>query len=177
MASGVVTASQSDEERTLTDTPSGSATHEEGVSSSLGVSWLEEAYGSDEVLAPANTAQSASSDQADSSESTPASSIRALTLVADQPNRWCVDGQYLVYSDVKFLNDKGVMKQTLTLERRVLKRSLPTMPDIHNLFTRHRLEWTTHSLGRYSEELVLEFYASYVATFISPIERRAAPAK
>ena len=37
MASGVVTASQSDEERTLTGTPSGSATNEEGASGSLGV--------------------------------------------------------------------------------------------------------------------------------------------
>ena len=40
VASSVVTASQSDEERTLTGTPSGSATNEEGASGSLGVSWL-----------------------------------------------------------------------------------------------------------------------------------------
>ena len=32
-------------------------------------------------------------------------------------------------------------------------------------------------MGRYSEELVREFYASYVATLRSPIDRRAAPAK
>lgn len=51
------------------------------------------------------------------------------------------------------------------------------MPEIHNVFTRHRLEWTTRSLGRYSEELVREFYASYVATLISQIDRRAIPAK
>ena len=38
VASGVVTASLSDEECTLTGTPSGSATNEEGVSGSLGVS-------------------------------------------------------------------------------------------------------------------------------------------
>ena len=37
VAFGVVTASQSYEERTLTDTPFGSATNEEGVSGSLGV--------------------------------------------------------------------------------------------------------------------------------------------
>ena len=55
--------------------------------------------------------------------------------------------------------------------------SLPTMPEIHNLFTRHRLEWTVHLLGHYSEELVREFYASYVATLISQIDRWAAPAK
>ena len=38
VASGVVTAFQSDEERTLTGTPSGSARNEEGASGSLGVS-------------------------------------------------------------------------------------------------------------------------------------------
>ena len=41
VASNVVTASQSDEERTLTGTPSKSATHEEGASVSLGVLWSQ----------------------------------------------------------------------------------------------------------------------------------------
>ena len=52
VTSGVVIASQSDEECTLTGTPSGSATNEEGASGSLGVSWSEEASGSAEVPAP-----------------------------------------------------------------------------------------------------------------------------
>ena len=56
VASGVVTASQSDEERTLTGTPSGSATNEEGASGSLRVSWSEEASGSADVPAPATAA-------------------------------------------------------------------------------------------------------------------------
>ena len=51
------------------------------------------------------------------------------------------------------------------------------MPKIHNLFTKHQLEWTTRSLGRYSEELVREFYASYVDILISHIDRRADPSK
>ena len=51
------------------------------------------------------------------------------------------------------------------------------MPEIHNIFTRHRLELTARLLGRYSEEVVREFYASYVATLRSQIDRRAAPAK
>ncbi len=70
VATGVVTASQSDEERTLTGTPSGSATSEEGACGSLGVSWSEEYSGSAEVPAPATAAASASSDEADSSDST-----------------------------------------------------------------------------------------------------------
>ena len=62
VAFGIITASQSDEERTLTGTPSGSATNEEGASGSLGVSWLEEASGSAEVPAPATVAASSSSE-------------------------------------------------------------------------------------------------------------------
>ena len=116
--------------------------------------WSEEASGSAEVPAPATATQSASCDETNSSESTPGSRTRALTPVADHLNRWCVDGQYQVYLDAKFLNDKGFMTQTLTLERRVVTGSLPTMLDIHNLFTKHRLEWTARSLGHYSEELV-----------------------
>ena len=87
-----------------------------------------------------------------------------------------VNEQYKVFSHEKFLNDKGVMTRTLTLERRILTESLPTMTEIHNLFTRHRLEWRARSLGRYSE-VVREFYASYMATLISQIDKQAAPAK
>ena len=124
-----------------------------------------------------NPAIAASSDEADSSESFPSSPTRTLTPVTDQPNWWCVEGQYHVYSDAKFLNHKGVMTWILTLERRVRTVSLSTMPEIHNLFTRHRLEWTAHPLGRYSDELVREFYASYVVTLRSQIDRCAAPYK
>ena len=117
---------------------------------------MEEASGSTEVLAPATAAASASSDEADSSKSTPGSPAHALTPATDQPNRWCVDGQFQVYSNAMFLIDKGVMTQTLTLERRVLTGSLPTMPEIHNIFTRHRLEWTARSLGRHSDSLITD---------------------
>ena len=71
MVSNVVTASQSDEERTLTGTPSGSATNEEGESGSLGVLWSEEDSGLAEVPAPTTAAESASPDKADDSESAP----------------------------------------------------------------------------------------------------------
>ena len=81
--SGVVTASQYDEERTLTGTPFGLATHEEGASVSLGVSWSEEASGSAEVPTPATAAQSASSDVAENFASTPSSLSCSLTPVAD----------------------------------------------------------------------------------------------
>ena len=86
VSSDVVTTSQSYVECTLTGTPSGSATHEEGASGCVGVSLSEEASGSAEVLAPATSTQYASSDEADSPDSTPGSPTGALTLVADQPN-------------------------------------------------------------------------------------------
>ena len=132
---------------TLTVTTSGSATNEEGVSGSLGVAWSEEASGSAEVPAPATAAASASSDKAEISDATSGAPAQVPTPASDQPNWWCVDGQFQVYSDAKFLTDKGVMTRTLTLERRVLTGSLSTMPEIHNLFTKHRLEWTARPLG------------------------------
>ena len=48
---------------------------------------------------------------------------------------------------------------------------------IHELFTRHRLEWTSRDVRRYSDEMVLEFFSSYVATLRSQQDRWAAPAK
>ena len=157
VASGVVTASQCDDERTLTGTTSGSTTHKQG-------GWSEEVSVYAEVLAPAIATQSTSSDEADNPNSTPSSLTCSLTPVADQANRCCVDAQYQVYLDAKILNFKGVMTRTLTLEWRIITGSLTTMPEIHNIFTRHQLEWTACSLGRYNEELVCEFYAFYVAT-------------
>ena len=41
------------------------------------------------------------------------------------------------------------------------------MPEIHNIFTRHCLEWTARLLGRYSEEVVREFYTTYIAALRS----------
>ena len=83
VASSIVTASLSDEERTLTGTPSESATNEEGASGSLGVSWSEEAFDSAEVPAPATAAALASSDEAGSSESTSGSQAQVPTPAFD----------------------------------------------------------------------------------------------
>ena len=106
VASGVITASQLDEERTLTGTPSWSATNEEGTSGSLRVSWSEEASGSAEVPTPATAAASTSFNEADSSDSTFSSPAQVPTPATNQPNRWCVDGPFQVYFDAKFLTIK-----------------------------------------------------------------------
>ena len=136
---------------------------------------MEEASESAKVPAHATAVESSLFDEAFSWESTPGSPTRGLAPITDKPNRWCVDGQYKVYSDEKFLNDKGVMTRTHTLERRVLTGSLLLMHEINNLLTRHRLEWTARPLGCYSEEFVREFYASYVATLKSQIDRPTPP--
>ena len=59
-----------------------------------------------------------------------------------------------MYRDAKLLIDKRVMTRILTVEQRVLTGSVHTMPYIHDLFTRHQLEWMARSVGLYSEELV-----------------------
>ncbi|TMX05229.1 hypothetical protein EJD97_000528 [Solanum chilense] len=102
-----------------------------------------ESLGSAEVPSPTTAVQSALSDEDDCSESTPGSPPRAL---------------------IPFLNDNGFMTRTLTLERLVLTGSLPTMTKIYNLFTRHRLEWTARSLGRYSEELAVMHERAFMVT-------------
>lgn len=75
------------------------------------------------------------------------------------------------------LNDKGVMTRIRTVERRVLKGSLHAVHAIHALFTSHHLEWMARSVGRYSEELVREFYSSYITTLWESLDRRSNPAK
>lgn len=111
------------------------------------VSGSEESCGYEESSTPATASQSNSFDEADSADSTPAPITGVPDLVADKPNWWCVEGQFKVYTDAKLSNYKGVMTGTLTLERRVLTGCLPTMPAIHALFTRHRLEWMALDVG------------------------------
>lgn len=65
---------------------------------------------------PSAHVHSASYDEADSADSTPAPLFDVLAPIAEQPNWWCIEGQYQVYRDVKLLNNKRVMNQTLTIE-------------------------------------------------------------
>ena len=48
---------------------------------------------------------------------------------------------------------------------------------VHDLFTRHQLEWMTRSLGGYNEVIVREFYPSYVVTLRASLDKRATPTK
>ena len=98
--------------------------------------------------------RNATSDETQSLESAPAPQHDVPALTPDKPNRWCIDGQYYIYEDDKSLNEKMVMNRVVTLERRVLTRSHHKVPDVHSLFTFHRVKWMARSLGSYSEEIV-----------------------
>ncbi|KAG5581728.1 hypothetical protein H5410_052355 [Solanum commersonii] len=115
--------------------------------------------------------QAASSDEATSSESIPAPQNDDPTPVADEPNRWCVEGQWQIYQDAKMKNDKEKMTRLITEERRVLTGCLHTVLDIHRLFNLHKCNWMARDPGTYSEEIVWEFYASYVATLRGSISK------
>lgn len=129
MASGIVTAFSSDAERILTGTPCASAEDSEGesgseeTSGSEGASGSKEASGSKDILAshgataPLAPVHSASSDEADSVDSTSTPPTDVPAPVVDHPNQWCLEGQYQVYQDAKLLNDKGVLSRTLIVKR------------------------------------------------------------
>uniref|UniRef100_M1DJX7 Integrase core domain containing protein n=1 Tax=Solanum tuberosum TaxID=4113 RepID=M1DJX7_SOLTU len=159
----VVTVSQSDEEHTLIGSSAGAAC------SSATRSNAKSATGSSQ------DDQDASSDEATSSESVPTPRNEDPTPVAGEPNRWCVEGQWQIYRDAKMRNNKGKMDRPITEERRVLTGSLHTFPDIHRLFNLHKCDWMARDPGTYSEEIVREFYASYVATLRGSISKRSKP--
>lgn len=76
-----------------------------------------------------------------------------------------------MYRDAKCLNDKRVMTWTLTVEQRTLIESFHTVPDVHALFTRHRIKQIGRSNGLYLEEVVRQFYESHVETLHSSLDR------
>ena len=112
-----VTSTYSDEKSILTDKPSGSATYSEGASGFVESSGSKQSFFSMDTCGSKQTSASASFDKADTADSTPATQTGVPALVADHTNRWCVDGQYQVYTNTKIPNDKGVMTRTLPLER------------------------------------------------------------
>ena len=116
-------------------------------------------------------AHHASFAEAQSLESAPEPQLEVPAPVPNEPNRWCIDDQYHIYRDAKMLNEKMVMTRLVTIERQVLTGSLCIVPKVQNLFTRHTLEWTSCSLETHREEVVREFYASYVVTLKGSLDR------
>ncbi|XP_069144452.1 uncharacterized protein [Solanum lycopersicum] len=141
----------SDDDRDSEYVPPGTLTPtraSEGAYGSEDTSNSLEVSGSKEASALATAFQSYLCNEADSDDSNLAPQTGVPTPVPDYPNRWCVEGQYQLYTNAKLPNDKEVMTRTLTVERRVLTGSLRTMPAIHEIFTRHRLEWKDEDVGR-----------------------------
>uniref|UniRef100_M1DZA4 Integrase core domain containing protein n=1 Tax=Solanum tuberosum TaxID=4113 RepID=M1DZA4_SOLTU len=119
--------------------------------------------------------QAASSNEATSSGEVQVPQNNDHAPVAEEHNRWSMEGQRQIYRDAKMLNEKEKMARLITDERKVLTGSLHTIPDIHRLFQHHKCEWMGKELGTYSEKIVREFYASYTATLRGSIQRNANP--
>lgn len=94
VASGKVTASISYKERTLTGILFGSTAGYKGASFSGEASTSERESGLHGSTVPTAPSSSALLDKSDSVDSTPAPKFDVHAMIADQPNRWCVDGQF-----------------------------------------------------------------------------------
>lgn len=116
-ASDVVTVSQSYKVCTLTGTLSGSAAVSEKAFVSTKASRSEKASYSHGDTSRDTSFHFASSEEANSADCTLAPLTDFPAPVTNQPNWWCVEGQYQIYRDVKLLKNKGVMTRTLTIER------------------------------------------------------------
>uniref|UniRef100_M1DKC2 Integrase core domain containing protein n=1 Tax=Solanum tuberosum TaxID=4113 RepID=M1DKC2_SOLTU len=165
----VVTISQSDKEHTLIGSPTGVSSRSTTGSESAHASGCN----AKSATGSSQNEQAASSDEATSSESIPIPRNENPTLVASEPNIWCVEGQWQIYRDAKMINDKEKMARIVTEERRVLTGSLHIVLDIHQYFNLHKCEWMARDPGTYSEEMVREFYASYAATLRGSISKRS----
>uniref|UniRef100_M1DPP0 Integrase core domain containing protein n=1 Tax=Solanum tuberosum TaxID=4113 RepID=M1DPP0_SOLTU len=101
----VVTASQFDEEDTLIRSPAGSASGSESASAS----------GS--AIGSSSHGRAASSDESTSVEDIPVPPNTNPAPNVEEPNRWCVDGQWQIYKDAS-MTEKNMMAQTIIEERR-----------------------------------------------------------
>ncbi|KAH0633261.1 hypothetical protein KY284_036047 [Solanum tuberosum] len=142
----VINVSQSDEENTLIGSPAGSAF----------VSKASSASGSEAAPASGSSSHNrvTSSDEATSSGNIPVPPNTDPATVVEEPNKWCIKGQWKIYRDAKMLNDKDIIIRLITEERRVLMKSLHAIPDIHRLFEKHKCDWMARNPGTYSEEIV-----------------------
>lgn len=82
-----------------------------------------------------------------------------------------------MYQDVKMLNEKGVMTLLVIVECRVIMGSFPMVPKVNKMFNLHELNLMAQDLDSYTEEIIREFYVSYVASLRGSIDKRARPAK
>lgn len=70
-----------------------------------------------------------------------------------------------------------MITRTLTLQRRVLIGILHNVPVVHDLFTCRRIELLVRSVGSYWEDIVRQFYTSYIEDLRGAFDRRAKPGK
>lgn len=70
------------------------------------------------------------------------------------------------------LNEKGVITQLIIEERLFLTGSFPTVFKVQRLFNFHKYDWMAQDLDSYSDEIVREFYASYIGTLWGSVDKR-----
>uniref|UniRef100_M1DVK8 Integrase core domain containing protein n=1 Tax=Solanum tuberosum TaxID=4113 RepID=M1DVK8_SOLTU len=161
----VVTVSHSDEENTLIGSPTSSSFGSEPAHAS--------SFGSGFATGSGSHGQAASSEEATCSREVPVPRNYDRDPMAEEPNRWCVEGQWKIYLDARMQNQKEKAARLIIEERRVLTGILHTILDIHQIFYLHKCDWMARDHGTYSEEIMREFYASYAATLRGTLECRS----
>lgn len=70
------------------------------------------------------------------------------------PNKWSVQGMFMIYCDGLTQNNKGKSNWGIMEEPRILTESIAVVPEIQNFFAHHRCEWMAASLDKYSPAMV-----------------------
>ncbi|KAM3217714.1 putative protein isoform X1 [Capsicum annuum] len=81
--------------------------------------------------------------------------------------RWLVPGMRSIYQRDMALNEKGHPKRSIFEEPRIRTEDLAAVPEVKATFDRYQLGWMGEAPGRYSPEMVREFFASYAASLSS----------
>lgn len=84
---------------------------------------------------------------------------------------WCVQGMFKIYRNGITHNDKGKYTWAITKEPCILTSSLAAVPEIQDLFARHRCEWKAARLRKYNATMVREFYTLYAAIMTNTKQR------
>ncbi|KAM3325012.1 putative protein isoform X2 [Capsicum chacoense] len=75
--------------------------------------------------------------------------------------RWLVPGMRSIYQRDMTLNEKGHPKRSIFEEPRIRTEDLAAAPEVKAIFDRYQLGWMGEAPGRYSPEMVHEFFAFY----------------
>ncbi|MCD7451964.1 hypothetical protein HAX54_014342, partial [Datura stramonium] len=86
------------------------------------------------------------------------------TTPKERSKRWFVQGSGDVYYIGLALNDKGNPNRSIQEEPKIRINSLNEVPEHKRLFEGYNMHWMTKTPGKYSIEMVREFYENYYCT-------------